>query len=312
MMQKFLAARPLLFGSLLLFLLLAGPAARAQELLAEVRVSTENVTISDPSIVQQMQNDIRNLLNSQAWTNLTYGKDEKIRLKMFIGITAIPVNGTYNCTMRLISTRPVYGTGYETNMVSLVDKNFNFNYSPQNPLAYSANSFSSNLASLLGFYANLVIGLDRDSFSRLGGTTYYEQARTIVNYTANQTQTNEPDEGWRGSGARERHWLLDNLLDPQLEAFRTSLYGYYRQGMDIFIEKPDEARASVMVALTGVQKAALTRPGTLFVRAFFDAKSDEIANIFRTSTDAQLKQQVVTMLTDVDPTNSAKYQTLLR
>ena len=157
-----------------------------------------------------------------------------------------------------------------------------------------------------------MIGLDRDSFARLGGTTYYEQARTIVNYTANQTQTNEPDEGWRGSGSRERHFVLDNLLDPQLEAFRTSLYGYYRQGMDVFIEKPDEARASVMVALTSVQKAALTRPGTLFVRAFFDAKSDEITNIFRTSTDAQLKQQLVTMLTDVDPTNSAKYQTLLR
>ena len=311
MMRTFLAARPLPALLLLLALLLAGP-AHAQELLAEVRVSTENVTISDPSIVQQMQNDIRNLLNTQAWTNLTYQPAERIRLKMFIGITAIPVNGTYVCTMRLISTRPVYGTGYETNMVSLVDKSFNFNYSPQSPLAYSANSFSSNLASLLGFYANLVIGLDRDSFARLGGTTYYEQARTIVNYTANQTQTNEPDEGWRGTGSRERHFVLDNLLDPQLEAFRTSLYGYYRQGMDIFVEKPDEARASVMVALTGVQKAALTRPGTLFVRAFFDAKFDEITNIFRTSTDAQLKQQVVTMLTDVDPTHTDRYQTLLK
>ncbi len=309
MMRTFLAARPLL--ALLLALLLAGP-ARAQELLAEVRVSTENVTISDPSIVQQMQTDIRNLLNGQPWTNLTYQPSERIRLKMFIGITAIPQNGTYNCTMRLISTRPVYGTGYETNMLSLVDKNFNFNYSPQGTLAYSANSFSSNLASLLGFYANLVIGLDRDSFARLGGTAHYEQARTIVSYTANQTRTNEPDEGWLGSGSRARHFVLDNLLDPQLEAFRTSLYGYYRQGMDLFIEKPDEARASVLVALTGVQRAALTRPGTLFVRAFFDAKSDEITNIFRTSTDAQLKQQVVTMLTDVDPTNSSKYQTLLK
>ena len=310
MMRKYFAARPLL-GALLL-LLLAGPAARAQELLAEVRVSTENVTISDPSLVTQMQNDIRNLLNTQSWTTLTYQPAERIRLKMFIGITAIPQNGTYNCTMRLISTRPVYGTGYETNIISITDKSFNFNYSPQNPLSFSANSFTSNLASLLGFYANLVIGLDRDSFARLGGTPYYDQARTIVNYTANQTQTSEPDEGWRGGGSRERHWLLDNITDPQLEAFRTCLYGYYRQGMDVFIEKPEDARVSVMTSLTTLQKAALTRPGTLFVRAFFDAKADEITNIFRTSTDAQLKQQLVTTLTDVDPTNSAKYQTLLK
>ena len=305
MMRKFLAALPVFA------LLLAGP-ARAQELLAEVRVSTENVTISDPTIVTQMQNDIRTFLNNRAWTTQTYRPEERIRLKVFIGITVIPQNGTYNTTMRLISTRPVYGTGYETNVVSIVDRNFNFNYSQQNPLDFSPNSFVSNLSSLLGYYAYLVIGIDRDTYARLGGTPYYELARNVVNYSANQTQTNETDEGWRGSGSRERHFILDNLTDPQLEAFRTGLYGYYRQGMDIFIEKPEEARTSVMAALTGVQKAALTRPGTLFARAFFDAKSDEIASIFRTSQDQQQKQQLVTMLTEVDPTNSAKYQSVLK
>lgn len=307
MMRKFLAALPIFA-----LLLLAGPAARAQELLAEVRVSTENVTISDPTIVTQMQNDIRTFLNNRSWTTQAYRPEERIRLKIFVGITAIPQNGTYSTTMRLISTRPVYGTGYETNVVSIVDRNFNFNYSPQNPLDFSPNSFVSNLSSLLGYYAYLVIGIDRDTYARLGGTPYYELARNVVNYSANQTQTNETDEGWRGSGSRERHFILDNLTDPQLEAFRTGLYGYYRQGMDIFIEKPEEARTSVMAALTGVQKAALTRPGTLFARAFFDAKSDEIANIFRTSQDQQQKQQLVTMLTEVDPTNSAKYQTVLK
>ena len=307
MMRKILAAL-----SIFALLLAAGSAAHAQELLAEVRVSTENVTISDPTLVTQMQNDIRTFLNSRAWTTQTYRPEERIRLKIFIGITTIPQNGTYNATMRLISTRPVYGTGYDTNVISIVDRNFNFNYSPQTPLDFSANSFVSNLSSLLGYYAYLVIGLDRDTFARLGGTPYYELARNVVNYSANQTQTNETDEGWRGTGSRERHFLLDNITDPQLEAFRTGLYGYYRQGMDLFIEKPDEARASVMAALSGIQKAAITRPSTLFARAFFDAKSDEIANIFRTSQDQQQKQQLVTMLTEVDPTNSAKYQTVLR
>ena len=297
---------------LLLLLLLAAPAVRAQELLAEVRVSTENVTISDPTIVTQMQNDIRTFLNSRAWTTQTYRPEERIRLKVFIGITAVPQNGTYNATMRLISTRPVFGTGYDTNVISVVDRSFNFNYSPQNPLDFSPNSFVSNLSSLLGYYAYMVIGIDRDTFARLGGTPYYELARNVVNYSANQTNTSEPDEGWRGSGSRERHFLLDNLTDPQFEAFRTGLYGYYRLGMDLFIEKPEEARLSVMSALTGIQRAAVTRPGTLFARAFFDAKSDEIANIFRTSQDQQLKQQLVTMLTEVDPTNSAKYQTVLK
>jgi len=66
-----------------------------------------------------------------------------------------------------------------------------------------------------------------------------------------------------------------------------------------------------MSALSGIQKANATRPGTLFVRAFFNAKADEITNVFRTGTTEQ-KQQLVTMLSDADPDDLAKYQTLLK
>ncbi|GAA4370647.1 DUF4835 family protein [Hymenobacter saemangeumensis] len=298
--------------ALSLLTLLAFRPAAAQELLAEVSVTTENVTISDPTLVRQMQNDMQSLLNTRAWTEETYRPEERIKLKMFVGITEIPTNGTYKATMRLISTRPIYGTGYETNVVSFTDRDFQFNYSPQNPLDFSRNSFVSNLSSLLGFYAYLVIGIDRDTFAPLGGSPYYDLARNIVNYSANQTTTNEVDGGWREAGSRNRYWILNNLTDPQLQAFRTALYGYYRLGMDIFIEKPDQARTAVMTALTGLQQTAVNRPGTLFARAFFDAKAEEIANIFRTSNNQQQKQQLVTMLIEVDPTNSAKYQTVLR
>lgn len=305
MIRKILTILPLLA-------LLAVCPALAQELLADVKVSTQNVTISDPTLINQMQNDMQSMLNTRAWTDETYRPEERIKFKMFVGITEIPASGTYKATMRLVSTRPIYGTGYETNVVSFVDRDFIFNYSPQNPLDFSRNSFVSNLSSLLGFYAYIVIGIDHDTFSRLGGSPYYDLARNIVNYSANQTTTNEQDGGWKDSGSRNRYWILNNLTDPQLEAFRTGLYGYYRQGMDIFIEKPDDARAAVLTALTGVQKAVINRPNTLFARAFFDAKADEIVNIYKTSTDRNQKQALVAMLTEVDATNSAKYQTLLK
>lgn len=301
----------------LFFLLLAtawlgARPGRAQELNATVEVTAQNVTVTDPTLLTQMQSDIRQFLNTRSWTSQTYRPEERVKFKLFVGITEIPQNGTYKATMRLVSVRPVYGTGYETNVVSLVDRDFQFNYSPQQPLDFSPNAFVSNLSSLLGFYAYMVLGIDQDTFARLGGSPYYDRARIIVQYSSNQTTTNEQDGGWRDTGPRNRYWLLNNLTDPQLEAFRTGLYQYYRLGLDQFIEKPDEARASVMAALSGVQKAALLRPGTLFARAFFDAKSDEIANIFRTSQDPQQKQQLVAMLTEVDPTNSAKYQTVLK
>jgi hypothetical protein len=300
----------------LLFLLVAGLAAKpgqAQELNAQVAISLENVTITDPTLVSQLQKDIAAFLNTRTWTRQTYRPEERIKLRMFVGITGIPQNGTYQATMRLIATRPVYGTGYETNLLNINDRSFNFNYTPQTPLDYAPNNFVNNLSSILAFYAYMVIGTDQDTFARLGGTTYYDQARNILQYSANQTQTNESDEGWRDGNSRNRYWLLNNLTDPQLEAFRTGLYAYYRQGMDIFIEKPDEARTSIMAALTGIRKANAVRSTNVpFVRAFFDAKADEITNIFRTSTNSQQKQQLIALLTDVDPGNLAKYQTIGR
>ena len=299
---------------LALFALLVSAAypSRAQELNATVEISLQNVTITDPSLVNGLRDAMTKILNSTTWTKQPYRPEERIKLRMFVGITAVPQNGTYETTMRLIATRPVYGTGYETNLLNLNDRSFNFNYTPQTQLAFSPSSFTNNLTSLLAFYAYLVIGNDQDTFAKLGGSPYYDQARIVMQYSANQNTTNETDPGWTDASPRNRYWLLNNVTDPQLEAFRTGLYAYYRQGMDIFIEKPDDARTSIMGALTGIQKANAVRPNTLFVRAFFDAKADEITNIFRTSTDNQQKQQLIAIMTDIDPGNLPKYQTIIK
>lgn len=295
----------------LVSLLLAHP-GRAQEIQSEVRITTENVTIADRQLVQQMQNDIQSFLNTRSFTSQTYRPEERIRMRLFIGITEIPQSGQYKATARIVSARPVYGTGFETNLLSFADRNFVFNYSPQNPIDFSENSFVGNLSALLTFYAYLTIGLDQDSFARLGGSPYYDRARIVVQNAASQTVTNEQDEAWKDGKSLNRYWLLNNLQDPQLEAIRTGIYAYYRQGLDVFIEKPEDARTSIYGALEGVQKAALRRPGTLLARAFFDTKAEEIANIFRSGTDAQQKQRLASLLTEVDPTNSAKYQAMLK
>jgi hypothetical protein len=286
--------------------------SHAQEIQAEVRITTENVTISDRSLVQQMQNDIQGFLNTRSFTNQTYNPAERIRMRLFIGITGIPQNGQYVATARIVTSRPVYGTGFETNLLSFSDRNFLFNYSPQNPIDFSENTFVGNLSSLLTFYAYVAIGMDQDSFARLGGSPHYDKARIVLQNAASQSITNESDKAWKDAESRNRYWLLNNLQDPQLEALRTGSYAYYRQGLDVFIEKPDAARTSIFTALQSVQAAAVRRPGTLLARAFFDTKADEIANVFRSGNDMQQKQNLATLLTEVDPTNSAKYQAMLK
>ena len=296
----------------LLLILLLVRVGRAQELLADVSITTENVTVSDRQLLLQMQNDIRQFLNTRNWTGQTYRPEEKIKCKFFVGLTGIPQTGTYTATVRILTTRPVYGTGYETNVLSFADRGWVFNYSPQNPIDFSENTFVGNLSSLLSYYAYIIIGMDKDSFAKLSGSPYYDRARNILQNAASQSITNEADGGWKDTEPRNRYWLLNNLQDPQLEAFRTAAYAYYRQGLDIFIEKPQDARANIYGGLQNVQTAVVRRPGTLLANSFFTTKSDEIANVYRTSQDPQQKQQVVSLLGEIDPTNTAKYQAIMK
>jgi hypothetical protein len=298
----------------LLWLTLLGTASRAtaQELLAEVRVTAENVTITDRQLLTAMQNDITQFLNNRRWTNDVYKPEERIRCRIFVGINAIPQNGTYQATARVFTTRPVYGTSYETNVMNYAET-WKFSYLPGQPLDFSENSFVNNLSSILSFYAYMMIGMDQDSFSPLGGTRNFARAQNILQVAA--TQNADGDDGWKDNGKRDqrsRYWLLNAMQDPQLEALRSAVYAYYRQGLDIFIQKPEDARKSIQEALQGVQQAAQRRPGSTLIRAFFETKADEIANIYRSSTSADQKQAVVALLQDVDPTNSAKYQVIMQ
>ncbi|AYA37157.1 DUF4835 family protein [Hymenobacter oligotrophus] len=297
----------------LLLLVLAGTRpVQAQELLAEVEVTAQNVAITDPQLISRMQKEIADFLNNRRWTNDVYKPEERIRCRIFIGINAIPQNGTYQTTARIFSSRPVYGTAYETNLMSYAES-WQFTYLPGQPLDFSENSYVNNLSSILGFYAYMIIGMDQDSFSPLGGSRYFDRARNILQVAAGQST--DGDDGWKDNGKRDqrsRYWLLNGMQDPQLEALRSAVYAYYRQGLDVFIQKPDDARSSIFAALQGIQQANQRRPGSTLIRAFFETKADEIANIYRSSQSADQKQGVVALLQEVDPTNSAKYQAILQ
>ena len=300
--------------SLLFTALLALPARRAaaQELLAEVTVKAENVTITDQQLLTQMKNDVTQFLNNRRWTNDVYKPEERIKCSIYIGITAIPQNGSYVATARVFSRRPVYGTSYESALLSYAES-WKFTYLPGQPLDFSENSYVNNISSILSFYALTIIGMDQDSFAPLGGSRTFDRARNIMQAAAAQNQ--DGDDGWKDGGKRDqrsRYWLLSGLQDPQLEALRSAAYAYYRQGLDVFIQKPEEARVGIFLALQGVKQAAERRPGSTLIKAFFDTKADEIANLYRGSNSPELKQNVVALLQEVDPTSSAKYQVIMQ
>lgn len=283
--------------------------SQAQELQCEVVVNSDQVQLTDRRVFSELRNAVANFLNNRRWTDQVYRPEERIECRLLINITQAPQVGQYAAIVQVVSTRPVYGTAYSTQMLSYIDKSWSFEYTEAQPLQFSENSFTSNLSSLLSFYAYMIIGMDRDSFSKLGGSRYYDQAMQVVNNVNSQGQNNP---GWKAfEDSRNRYWLLNNLQDPQLEGFRNALYLYYRQGMDLFIQQPEEARKNILEAIRSIQTVARAKPGAAVLRSFFETKSDEIVSIFKGAAPAD-KQAVVGILSEIDPTNISRYQAILQ
>jgi len=281
----------------------------AQELQCEVVVNSDMVQISDRRVFVELRNAVSNFMNTRNWTKDVYRPEERINCRLVITIREAPQVGTYAAIAQIVSSRPVYGTGYETLLMSVADQSWAFDFTEAQPLQFSENTYTSRLASLLSFYAYLIIGMDRDSFSPLGGNPLYDRALQVQTNVASQGLG---DPSWLSSGEqRNRYYLLNNLQNPQMEGFRQAMYLYYRQGIDIFIQQPDKARTNIMEAIQAIQQVAQTRPGSAILRSFFDTKSDEIVSVFRGAQPPQ-KQAVVAVLSEIDPTNLSKYQQILQ
>jgi hypothetical protein len=282
---------------------------QAQELRCEVTVNSDQVQATDRQVFQQMQNAISEIMNNTRWTSDVYQNEERIRCKMFITLRAMPQIGVYEANTQIISSRPTYGTGYETTVLSFVDTKFEFEYNPAQPLQYAPNTYTSNLTAILSFYAYTIIGMDNDSFSRLGGANALAEASNILNLV---TSAGVGSGGWSATAdTRNRYWLINNLQDPQFEPLRSAIYLYHRQGLDLMAQDPEKARQNMLEALRNIQQVARIRSGSAALRSFFEAKATELSNAFASATPAQ-KQQAFELLTQIDPTNRARYESLVQ
>lgn len=293
----------------LLMLVFTAWAARAQELQCDVVVNSEQVQYTDRQLFTDMQTRISEFMNNRRWTGQAYSADERIKCRILINLTEMPEIGTFRANVQVLSVRPAYGTGYESVLFSFIDKDWTFQFNTAQPLEFAENNYTSNLSSMLAFYAYMIIGMDNDSFGRLAGSPAYDRARAILNLAASQG-SGYP--GWRAFDSnRNRYWLIDNVQDPQFLPFREGLYTMHRQGLDQMAEKPEEARQNVLTMLANLQRLQQQKPNSAILYAFFDAKADELANMFKGATPAQ-KQQAYTILSQADPTNTSKYEVLLK
>jgi hypothetical protein len=287
----------------------------AQELRCEVIVNADQIQTQEKQLILQLQNNIKKFLNETRFTNETYKEDEKIKCDVFI--TLIPggggrlatdvTAGSYSATVQIQSTRPVYGSTYESPMLLFFDQNFSFSYQPNEPLIFNENANTNNLTALLAFYAHIILALDADSFSNKGATPLLER---ILNITNNSQQNG--DAGWRNNDNRNRYWLSENLNSPQFIPFREAMYIYHHEGLDYFVKDAELGRKKIVEALEklkGINKLRLA--DALLIDAFMDAKINELIKIFEQGKPEMIKQ-AAEIMTLLDPQNGNKFRALIK
>tara|TARA_B100001778_G_C18529671_1_gene602943 strand:+ start:237 stop:1139 length:903 start_codon:yes stop_codon:yes gene_type:complete len=295
------------YVALFLFAIITG-FTNAQELLANVVINHQQVQSSDDYIYDNMKKSFLEFLNNRKWTGDKYKLEERIECSFFITISSRNVSSnTFSGTLQVQSGRPIYGTNYKSTMFIVNDNDFDFTYVDQQPLDFNQNEFTSNLTSVLAYYAYVILGIDYDSFGKEGGGSYFTKAFDIVTLSQNGGGI-----GWRSTdGSQNRYWLIENINNGAFKAFRDCLYKYHREGLDLMQSNKKQGEYSIYKSLLALEAIHKRQPSSYLLQVFFNAKSDEVVNIFKNAPDDQ-KKKLVPLLIKIDPGNTKKYNKIIK
>ncbi len=249
--------------------------ASAQQLNCEIIVNAEQTGQNNLSVFKTLERGLNEFVNQTRWTDKKFQPHERINCSMFITITSFE-GESFNGTIQVQSSRPVYGTSMISPVFNFNDEQFGFSYREYQPLNYSQNTYSSNLVSVISYYVYTILGLDADTFAPEGGTAYFEEANKIVT-TAQQGNS----QGWKAAdGQRSRFRLNADLLANTYAEYRTALYEYHRLGLDVMHDDVLAGKTMIAESLAKLKVMNNRRNNSLLLRTFFDSKADEISSIY--------------------------------
>ncbi|QNM86045.1 DUF4835 family protein [Polaribacter pectinis] len=277
----------------------------SQELNCLVTVNSEQVAGSNKQVFNTLQQSLTEYLNQTKWTNKTVKPEERIDCAMTIIITSRDANN-FKATLQVQSTRPVFGSSYASPILNIKDNEFNFKYNEFDPLIYNKNSFDSNLVSTIVFYVNVILGADADTFSKYGGESHLKEAQNVM-LQAQQSGLSS----WQNVvGKQNRYLLIDNMLSPKLKNYRNVMYTYHRNGLDEFLSNKNIAKQSLEDSVLSMENIYNKTVGNYLIRLFFDAKADEIVNIYSDGPKTRNISRLTEVLRKISPNNNSKWKNI--
>ena len=297
MLLKILLTSWLLFYSSLLM---------AQELQATVNVNYSQIQGTDKTVFDNLQTTLERFLNDRKWTALQFQKKERIPCSFNITVTKYdPSSNLFTCKAIIQANRPVYNSSYTTTLYNNVDNNFDFEFAVFSQLDFNEEHIDNQLIALCTYYAYLIIGINLDSFSPLGGTDILQRCLNVANNAQNLNFT-----GWKSfDDNRNRYAIINDYMDEALSPFRRLQYDYYRTGLDQMANNTEKARVNISSALeTNLRKAHENRPLSMLPQIWTDYKKEELAAIYQGKGTQKEKESVYGLLFSINASQNNSWE----
>jgi hypothetical protein len=276
--------------------------AGAQELQAKININHSKVQGTDASVFENLQQTLEQFVNERQWTALQFQQNERIVCNFNITVNKyVQAENKFQCTAIIQANRPVFNASYTTTLYNNTDKQFDFEFVQFDQLNFNEEVIDNQLVALFAYYAYLIIGLDLDSFSPMGGTDVLQRCMNLVN---NAQDLGFP--GWKSfEDSRNRFAIINDYLDEAMKPFRQLQYDYYRSGLDEMAANAERGRTNVTTALeTNLKQAHQDKPLSLLPQIWTDYKKDELANIYKGKGTQKEKESVYELLFSINASQS--------
>lgn len=279
---------------LMSWFVLCSNTSNAQELQATININHSQIQGTDNTVFDNLRNTLSQFINERKWTNLQFQKNERIPCSFNITVTKYDrATNMFTCKAIIQANRPVYNSAYSTTLYNNTDNDFNFEFSEFNQLTFNDESVDNQLTALCAYYAYLIIGMDLDSFSSMGGEDILQRCMNVANNSQNLNYT-----GWKSfEDSKNRYAIINDYIDEGMKAFRQLQYDYYRNGMDEMAQNPEKGRVNISSAIENDLKTAHeARPMSMLPQIWTDYKKDELANIYHNKGTQNEKEKIYDIL----------------
>ena len=286
---------------ILLCLLIFTMTANAQELSCRVTVNTQRINQTNQRAFVTLQRALQEFVNKTQWTDIKARENERINCSFVLTLSSYE-NNNFKADLQVQASRPVYGSTYPTPLINYQEKDITFSYLENEPIYFNPNTFTSNLSSIIAYYALIIIGLDADTFAPNGGNPYFEQALAVV-----LNAQSSSDSAWQQNGSNNRWQMVTDLLAEDFVGFHKALYTYHRQGLDLMAQDIQKGKNQIGAALLKLSQINNSRINRFVSQLFFDAKADEISQLLSGGKPLDKKEEVRAVLLKLAPTRAQEW-----